>query len=280
MTTYRLCPLVAIATAAFALGCGNERPEKNTPAVIAPAAAPPPAVPNDKSLTTAEYVQLGMPTPDRVWTGRDMDQARKVVSKLAGEDASKLPRYESPRSGKVFARITNPDALASFNRPELTVEERLRAVTEYANPLTGVLMVYMLADPGGQTLASEHVELFGISLRAAVLMVPLTEAYLLTIDPNDPTYPTRQIGREGMRQGLAKTINHLLKLQTETRAFTESDRGRFLSYTEETLPALYVYLPDATKTEVPGLLRDMEANPKLAFAKDRLRALREKLVAK
>ena len=83
-----------------------------------------------------------------------------------------------------------------------------------------------------------------------------------------------------MRQGLAKTINHLLKLQTETRAFTESDRGRFLSYTEETLPALYAYLPDATKTEVPGLLRDMEANPKLAFAKDRLRALREKLVAK
>jgi len=47
-----------------------------------------------------------------------------------------------------------------------------------------------------------------------------------------------------------------------------------LRYTEETLPALYPHLPEGTKAEVPGLLRDLEANPTSVEA-DRFAVLAE-----
>ena len=51
-------------------------------------------------------------------------------------------------------------------------------------------------------------------------------------------------------------------------------------YLELSLPDLYRVLPAASQAEFVTRLRELEADPKLAFAKDRLHALREKLSAK
>ena len=51
-----LCPMIAII---FALGCSE------------PAAAQKPTTPAfaDRSVSTADYVRLGLPAPNKAWTG-------------------------------------------------------------------------------------------------------------------------------------------------------------------------------------------------------------------
>ena len=61
----------------------------------------------DHSLRSEEYVRLGLPAPDKVWSGAEMIQASKVLASFTQERAGLLPRYKSPRSGDVFARLTS-----------------------------------------------------------------------------------------------------------------------------------------------------------------------------
>src|SRR5580704_15216011 len=97
----------------FALGCG----QKSQPAA-APAKAAADA-PTDQSLTTEQYVELGLPAPDRPWTGEEMTQAAEVLSRIAAGGAERLPRYRSERSGEVFARLTSADNLEVVTRDSL-----------------------------------------------------------------------------------------------------------------------------------------------------------------
>src|SRR5919109_1579901 len=64
-----------------------------------------PKAPRDESLTSEEYIRLGLAAPDRDWTGNDMVEAEKVLASLAQKGYRQLPRYKSERSGEVFARL-------------------------------------------------------------------------------------------------------------------------------------------------------------------------------
>src|SRR4051812_13257608 len=64
-----------------------------------------PPDPPDHSLPAEEYIKLGVPTHDRPWLGSDMTRAAEALSDIAKDDARKLPRHQSERSGTVFARM-------------------------------------------------------------------------------------------------------------------------------------------------------------------------------
>lgn len=70
-----------------------------------------PKVASDESLTSEEYLRLGLPAQDRDWSAEDMAKAEKILALLARKGYRKLPRYKSQRSGEVFARLTSPQNL-------------------------------------------------------------------------------------------------------------------------------------------------------------------------
>ncbi|VTR98425.1 Uncharacterized protein OS=Pseudomonas alcaligenes OT 69 GN=L682_26355 PE=4 SV=1 [Gemmata massiliana] len=265
-------------------GCGKGAPRGDAPAAAdAPAPVLPPpeqlvVIPGDTSLTPEEYIKLGMPAHDRAWTGPEMNKASTVLAKFE-KDLGKLPRYNSSRSGKVFSRIASTENFASSKNLALPLNMRFPNTLNYFGAMNTIFKTYLSADPRAATLGAEQLELMGTLMRSAVAMCYLCDELVPTLDPKDPTYPARMRGLETMRGGLATMVSGGLISLTEAH-YTEADRLRLLGSLEETLPVLFTHLTDGSKVEIPVRLSELEADPKLAFAKDRLRALREKLPTK
>ena len=98
-----------------------------------------PAV-EDRSLTTEAYLQLGMPSPDRMWTPEDYSQAVRILKTITEKDARELPRYDSQNSGKLFARISSRDNLAAMLNKNLPLNTRLPLVDGYLEGVKQILI--------------------------------------------------------------------------------------------------------------------------------------------
>jgi hypothetical protein len=78
-----------------------------------------------------EYVHLGLPGPDHVWSSADMLRANEVLGLFTREKAAQLPRHKSSRSGDVFARLTSTEALPSFRKRDAPLQARLLQAADY-----------------------------------------------------------------------------------------------------------------------------------------------------
>ena len=229
MTNYRrLCPWVACATLAFAPGCGNEQPDKSAPVAVAP--APPPPLPGDKSLTPAEYVQLGMPPPDREWAPDDMAKAANVLAKLCQDTPAKLPRYQSPRSGAVFARITSDENRRFFanDSPPTDVSAKTGLALAYFKAIQQIMQLYLARNLIDNAATEESIELSGCVLRMPPTFQPLVERFFAAQDPKDPTYPVRKKGFEELPNSYATMLKGAFIMFGDSRGCPEASRARLL----------------------------------------------------
>ena len=59
----------------------------------------------DCSQSVAYYTARGLPDLDRLWSEQDWKTVVRALTKIAREDPAALPRWQSPRSGVLFARL-------------------------------------------------------------------------------------------------------------------------------------------------------------------------------
>jgi hypothetical protein len=202
--------LVGVWALAFG-GCGKPPNPALDPAVlkeIVPIRVPEPASPPpDNSLTAEQYVERGLPAIDRVWAPADVVQVAKIFGTFTAAQYRDLPRYESQRSGKVFARITSPRNIEILEDPTWPLKMRLEQALGYIQGNKQLLKVYMSALANKDVGGTELVELMGSHLRMTVTLLKLVDEFVPTLDKNDPTYPVRMQGLEQMKQGLAARLD-------------------------------------------------------------------------
>lgn len=113
--------LLVLACLFGTVGCAEESvPERTEADSVLPDApadntqlvAGPPS--KDQSLTEEEYAALGMPTHDRLWSDAEMAKAASVLQTLGQNAPEHLPRFNSKRSGKVFARLAARENLEAY----------------------------------------------------------------------------------------------------------------------------------------------------------------------
>jgi hypothetical protein len=242
-----------------------------------PAQAPP--VAPDHSLSPQAYVQKGMPANDRFWLGDDYAQALLVLKSLAASDATQLPRYGSPASGPVFARIVSRDNLRLALTSALPEEQRLTAAAAIMQNLGQITVVYASATTSSQVFDSELVELMGYLLEVSREMLPLTEAVVASVPVDAPSREARVKGLDQVRQGTAGIASGCLTTLTDKKSYRVSELVRLAETMEKTLPLLMPFLPPGTQQELPILLRRMleqESDPKLKQALQRVAAALDK----
>ncbi len=281
MTNCRLCPLVAVVTVAFSLGCGNEQPEKSAPAVVAPPAAPLPQITpqDDKSLTPEEYVLLGMPAHGKVWHSRDMETVVRVLSKLEKDEPLKLPRLQSTKSGLVFARLIATENFRPYQDRKYPIDARFLSAVHHWNALHAAFGVYSSALRNGLAVRVEQFEIFGTQHDLAVVLFNLADEFRTTLRSTDPQYDTKL----GIINKLSGNAQGMVTIGLDSLAemlLSESLIDRILSRIEATYPSIVPRLSPESQATVLVRLREFESEPKFEFAKDRLRALREKLPTK
>lgn len=257
-------------------GCGDSADsaastDNDPPLPVAPASAH--EVPADNSLPLKDYLDAGVPAHDRNWTGSDMQQAAEALGKLTKEDATLLPRYQSPRSGKLFARITAADNLELYENQISPIEVRVHDAIILMQSSNQILVLYATAFADQKVADSEMIEMIGTTLRLSATIVQLIDEFLPTLDQNDPTYPTRMESLDNVRKNLATVVIANLKVLTESHLYRTAELKRLIGYMQDTYPVILPALPEASRAEALQRLRTLIDDPEMQSLQPELKSL-------
>src|SRR5260370_856235 len=178
----------------------------------------------DESLTSEEYIRLGVPAFDRPWSASDMQRAWKSLTSIAQENQRHLPRHQSERSGVVFARITTTENFELFRNQSLPLQARMAQAGEYMQALNQINKLYLAALLQKAVSGSDFGELIGAEFQFIVVQLELVDQFVPTLDKNDPTYETRLKGLERIKIGLGQMVAGGLETLTQKEPFGLAER--------------------------------------------------------
>jgi hypothetical protein len=219
--------------------------------------------PPDRSLSVDDYIQRGVPAYDRIWSGTDMAKAASVLASVAQKEPGQLPRYQSHRSGILFARITADENLGLYRNRSLPVGQRITEALAYLESHNAIGKLYLKSYNQNATGDSELVEVYASLLRMWLTLMPLLDEFIATLDKSDPSYSVRMGGLNKVRTGLATSVSAVVETLTERQSYRTSELKRLASNMTQTLPKLLPYVPDGTRTETMVRLRSLGSDPKM-----------------
>jgi hypothetical protein len=233
----------------------------------------------DESLTSEEYLRLGLPAQDRDWSSEDMANAAKILESLAQKGYRQLPRYKSERSGEIFARMTSAQNLDLFKNRTLLLDARFPQAADYLQASNQISKLYLTGFLKKEVRDSEIMEWMGSQFRMTVIMLDLVDEFLPSIKKDDPSFEARMQGLDQMKRGLASVVAGGLQTLTESESYRPSERIRLIGYMEETFPAIVPQLPPASRQETLLRLEKMKVDLALKELQPGLETLHSKVKA-
>jgi hypothetical protein len=230
-------------------------------------------------LTIAEYTKAGVPSLEKPWSAKEAATAVDVLNKIAMNDPRQLPRYQSPRSGALFARLASCVALEPVGAEKGTVVERMRVAAQWMRTGQDILKLYLQAMGQKAVSGDEFGEVMSAQLRGSVLVIGLTNELLPTLDKKDPTYQNRMAGVVQARFGLAIVHEGAIMSLQERENYSLAQRRRLLSSLKETGPRIFPFLAPESQTTLIQRLEAVRVDEKSADLKPGVEELLAKLKA-
>lgn len=234
-----------------------------------------PKIAEDRSLTTDQYVIKGLPDPAQLWSAADYKRAHQILAALAKSDPRGLPRFGSPQSGKVFARLTAPENFDPIADKTVALEQRYARYTGYA-PFLDIVRLYMKAnDAKLGAFDSELLELYAQLLRLHLAGAHWGEDFLASIPANDPTRPQRLRAVAERRSAGAQLIRDPSLKAFSNPAFRKTELRRFAQTLQTIVPAFAVFCPAETRTAIATDLKELESAEEDADLRAAIHTLRD-----
>lgn len=230
-------------------GCGKaEDPSQPAPSSTASVL---PALAEDRSLQVGQYVDLGMPAPDRDWAPEDYYKAIEVLRKIAAEDVLRLPRLESPRSAAVMARLVSGKNLDVLRNRGLPFEQRMKLVNGFTTSTKAMLLLYAEPESKGIHFDREIVAIVNFEASGMREMMALGLQFFATLAPEEASNPVRREGWAKMWNGMATVAGARMAMIGERSHYRSPERLLLVRGLDELLAEFYVYLPEMTRREIP-----------------------------
>jgi hypothetical protein len=182
-----------------------------------------------------------MPPVTRAWQAADFTRAAQILTIIASEDASRLPRYQSPRSGALFARLSareNVDAIHS-----LTAFEQLRPLGELASGLNAVLLIYIQAARRGQVFDEELAGLTAAVCHETAMMLQVAGEVLQSGLANEAGRQQIEQGYHEVIGGAGDVVAGAITTFAERATYRLQARVRFAQLIDADLPTIAAGLP-------------------------------------
>jgi hypothetical protein len=255
---------------ALVLGCdpAERQPRKAEPEAESVVAKPQQNAVSDKLLSVQQYSELGVPACDREWSGYDMARAQQALARLARRERQSLPRFESERSGAVFARMTARDNLNLYKNRSLPLDARISQLLMHFRATNGIIGLYLSAAKAGESYNCEMVECFNSQKRASVLLFDLADELMLTLDKSDPASARRMVELKSVKGRTAEL--DMDSLQWLHEPFDAGTHARLIETMIEIGPRIAPELPLAFRQELIAQVECYLEDPKLAEHRDQL----------
>jgi hypothetical protein len=232
----------------------------------------------DQSLSGEGYLALGVPAYDRDWTSAQMSAAVSKLQALASTSPEKLPRFQSPKSGALFARIVSREPLHFYRDKSHPLDARMQEALGCLQATNSLLKAYLPAFNLGRVSGDDLIELFGALLRSTQANLELVDEFVPTVSKQDPKYPARMAGLDRMRRGLASIVGGAITSLTERQSYVVETRVKLLGFCRETFPAIVPKLTAPSQAEIVERLSALAADPQMRDLPD-LSLLRDEVKA-
>jgi hypothetical protein len=259
--------LALSALCIVSFGCQGEKPSPEK-AADTPSSAGTVTVAPDNSLTTDEYIKLGVPAPDRLWNSHDYGNAVQALKSLA-QTPDKFPRHQSKNSGKMFAKLVAVDSSVLHKDKKVPVNVRVEEAAAVMGHARDLLFLYLTATKPDNAFDAELVSLSVFLLRSTTDAKEMMDEFSQTLDPKDPTYKTRMDALSRMGNNISLMVMGALQTLSEKQVYRTSELTRLAKELKEVLPRLVPQMSAASRKEVPVRLRQLikgETDPQLKKA--------------
>jgi hypothetical protein len=212
-----------------------------------------PAPRSDQSLSTAAYLQLGMPSPDRVWSILDYRTAAQVLATLPLEQ---LPQWRDSRSSELYARIIDPSGFESCADRLHNLNSRMQSCVVLSEASSSIVNRYIEAAQVDRNYVNDAAPIMSMILRITALMATTADEFATTLSPSDPAYEVRRQGLAQMNSGAIQVVQGVIYSLLEERAlYSEPAALTLADALAETFPVLATRMPPMTRGELEGRVR-------------------------
>lgn len=231
----------------------------------------------DRSLTTNEYLANGLPAIDRPWSSSDMMTTAVRLEAICKEGFGKLPKYESDRSGAVFARMTSDENFAFALDRSFPLDVRLPHIMRLLESGNRINKLYLQGFSNGEIADRSVIELLGWMLRVTAVAMPLINEFTASLNPDDPSHPVRMEGLERSKRGLATMVDGGLITLTERESYSRDNTLVLIRYMQGTFPTIFPNLPPLSRREFKQRIDAMRHEVRLVDLKEELDILYAKI---
>jgi len=261
---------LATADTVRVLGSGSNR--------VAPAPSGSLAIAEDRSLTLAEYAAQGMPTSDRTWSATDYNRALALLEATAANDPRQLPRWGSPRSGALFARLSDPANFQSEPNASATPPAiRLDNLAPFIAPIKKLAMLYGIQASRGPAFDYETARMLCLMVRLGAEALVLNDRARSAMSASERE--SRKAAFAKIADGAAGMFAAALVQVAERTGLRNEALLLIVDTLADTLPATLQLLPPEFAKELPARVKamvDVESDAALKAALGRLGAALER----
>jgi len=140
------------------------------------------SVDKDLSLTRQEYLSLGVPDCDKIWTQDNYIDAFMILNKLKLTKPSSLPRKNSKKSGKLFKRMISDENFAFLQTDTLSLSEKAYLIQYYSSIQNEMVRLYTIVLNKDQYYYQELIEIYIFGLNVTQKKLDLIVANDITAE--------------------------------------------------------------------------------------------------
>lgn len=159
----------------------------------------------DNSLTLTNYTDIGIPSPDKIWTVTDYKVALKYLKELHKEDREGLPRKDSPLSGQLFERMVNIDNFQFMLEQDQSFQERFKSLEYIVNVPNELYMLYLEPSDSVQRNGGEVLSIIFFSMENNLLAFEFVDQIVKAL-PHLKKNDDFMIMYESIQESIGKSI--------------------------------------------------------------------------
>jgi hypothetical protein len=231
----------------------------------------------DESLAPDEYVARGLPPVDRPWSAGDILSALLVLQELANEGDQYLPRYQSERSGAVFARLTSPQNLDWYRDSTAPLQLRLERTGQHVQAVVQFTDLYRRLAKLDASRRPEVVEWMGALFRAFALYLEILDEAILEAFEEGEVDSVRRQALETARRRPAAFYSSVLEILLVSGEHDGEEIRGILRHMQETFPGMAARLPESVVTDTLSRLGQLLEGDQHDYVRVELEELRHRI---
>ena len=236
MLLYRL-PIAGLLLALVLLSCASDESRGTSEDTSSSSADTSVEAYKAIKLSDKDWIDRGIPDPNRVWQGGDMLKAVQVLQQARASGNIELPRMSGAGS-RIFDRMTSRENLAVFQNTSLPPEERMAQGATLMTPFTQIYLLYIQAAMNGEVYSDEVIESIITLLYIESEFTELVDSYVATIPETQRETPDFQAGMKQIRDGIAQSLNGTITILRDKGSFYPAQLERLADSLEIYTPVL------------------------------------------